>query len=200
MVSAAAQGDSFEVEVKFRLDDPAALRERLAALGFQPRGSDTQEDVYLRHPGRDFTHTHEAFRLRRHGDQNRLTYKGPKQTGPTKTREEIELDFEPGPDGWARMLALLDRLGFAPVATVRKHREEFAAPADSRPPILVVIDEVDGLGTFAEVEALAAARDDLPAAQAVVLDVAARLGLAAVETRSYLRMCLEHRRNSPGPG
>ncbi len=189
---------SFEVELKFRLPDPDALRQRLKAAGFALTGQDQQEDVYLRHPERDFGRTHEAFRMRRHGSENLLTYKGPKHDGPTKTREEIELGFAPGVESWHNMLQMLERLGFSPVASVSKHREQFAA-ADEEPSLLVVIDHVEGLGYFAEVEALIAGAGDLPAAQAAVLDTATRLGLETVEPRSYLRIKLEQARKSPGP-
>ena len=57
----------------------------------------------------------------------------------------------------------------------------------------VVLDHVEGLGTFAEVEALAGSAD-LADAQAAVQALARELGLGLnqVETKSYLRMHLEN--------
>src|SRR5262249_19531928 len=87
---------SFEVEVKYRSVDADRLRSLLIERGAREDPAMDQEDIYLRHPARDFAQTQEALRLRRIGDDNRVTYKGPRFPGPTKTREEIELPFEGG--------------------------------------------------------------------------------------------------------
>ncbi|WP_337176625.1 class IV adenylate cyclase [Paludisphaera sp.] len=183
---------SYEVEVKYRGVDHDALRRALTALGAVGRATVEEEDSYLNHPARDFAATGEAFRIRRVGDDNRVTYKGPKEAGPTKTREEIEVPFAPGPDQFDRISRLLDRLGFRRVAVVRKHRTPFALTLDGRP-LEITLDSAEGLGDFAEVETLAADRDDLPAAQQAVLKLAETLGLTNVEPRSYLRMAMEKR-------
>jgi adenylate cyclase class 2 len=179
----------YEVEIKFRDADHAALERRLLVLGAEPGGAIEQEDVYLAHPARDFAMTGEAFRLRRDGARNRLTYKGPKRGGPTKTREEVEVGFDPGGAAWEEMARMLGALGFRPVATVRKTRRTFHLVRGGRP-MEVVLDRADGLGDFAEVEALADDRG-LAEAQGAVLDLARELGLGEVEPRSYLRMLLE---------
>jgi adenylate cyclase class 2 len=179
-----------EVEVKFRVEDPEALAGRLRDHGAVEGAEEIQSDLYLAHPARDFARTGEAFRLRRDGERNYLTYKGPRQPGPTKTREEIEVPIAPGEDGRAAMSALLDRLGFRPVKEIRKHRRTFQRTVSERP-MTVVLDRVEGLGDFAEVEALSRGDEDLPAAQQAVLDLARDLGLTVIEPRSYLRMALE---------
>ena len=74
---------------------------------------DDHEDIYLNHPARDFAETNEAFRIRRISDENRITYKGPRRSGPTKTREEIEIPFASGPDRFQQLLRLLENLGSA---------------------------------------------------------------------------------------
>jgi adenylate cyclase class 2 len=179
----------YEVEIKFRAADHADIERRLLALGAEVGGEVEQEDIYLAHPSRDFALTNEAFRLRRDGPSNRITYKGPKHEGPTKTREEIEVAFADGPEALKQMVRMFDRLGFRPVATIRKVRRPFHLRRDGRA-VEVSLDRAEGLGDFAEVEALAEP-DDLPAAQAVVLGLARELGLTEVEPRSYLRMRLE---------
>ncbi len=187
----------YEVEVKFRDADHGAIEARLLALGAEPGDAVAQEDVYLAHPARDFARSGEAFRLRRDGPRHRLTYKGPRHAGPTKTREEIEVDFADGAAAWAEMHRLFEALGFRPVATVRKVRRTFHLVRDGRA-MEVVLDRAEGLGDFAEVEALAEDRD-LATAQAAVLGLAGELGLDRVEPRSYLRMFLE-RDGRIGPG
>ena len=186
---------SFEVEMKFRVADPDELLRRVVALGATAEPSLEQEDAYLSHPARDFGQTNEALRIRRVGDWNAVTYKGPRQPGPTKTREEIEIPFLGEPGGYASMLRLFENLGFLPVAVVRKVRRPFHLNVGERL-IEVVIDEVEGSGTFAEVETIAGTEAELSEAQAAVLDVAGRLGLSEVEPRSYLSMLLERQRRT----
>jgi adenylate cyclase class 2 len=186
------QHAGFEVEVKFRVADHAALAARLAALGAVAGEPIEQEDLYLAHPARDFARTDEALRLRRVGGRNFVTYKGPKLGGPTKTREEVEVPFEPGRRGLEGMARVFERLGFRAVATIRKVRTPFRLSHGDRA-IEVALDDAAGLGRFAEVEALACGPDDLAAAQSAVLALAAELGLGDVERRSYLRMTLEAR-------
>ena len=183
---------SFEVEVKYRTTGHADLARRLTALGAVPGPEITQEDAYLSHPARDFARTNEALRLRRVGGSNRITYKGPRRDGPTKTREEIELPLGEGAESFERWLRLLTNLGFRPVAVIRKARQPFHLSHRGRP-VEVVLDVAEGIGEFAEVEAIARDEADLPAARSAVLDLAGVLGLTDVEPRSYLRMALEQR-------
>lgn len=188
----------YEVEIKFRVPDLEALALRLSDHGAEAGPPIDQEDVYLAHPMKDFSASDEALRLRRSGRENRVTYKGPKLGGPTKTREEIELTVEPGPEGLRKMTRLMERLGFQKVAVIRKRRRPFSARFEGR--ILeVVLDHAEGLGSFAEVETLAQGPDDLPEAQKAVLGLAQALGLEDVERRSYLRMHLEGVSNSENP-
>jgi adenylate cyclase class 2 len=182
----------YEVEVKYRAADHEGLARRLIALGGVGGEEVAHEDAYLAHPCRDFARTNEALRLRRVGDTNRITYKGPRHEGPTKTREEIEIPFGDGDGPRDQLRRLFSQLGFTPVADVRKVRRTFHLDFQGHA-IEVVLDRAEGLGTFAEVEALAGSRADLPAAQAAVLALAAELGLTEVEPRSYLRMQLEAR-------
>lgn len=181
-----------EVELKFPLDDSSfggagSLRERLAALGAAEKGVVVQSDAYYNHPARDFAQTDEALRIRTVGSESFVTYKGPKQGGVAKTRFEIELPLAADTaEGWDDILL---RLGFRAVATVTKTRTLFELQRDGRA-FELTIDEVDGLGVFAEVETLAdeASRD---AAERAVLALAAELGLTQQERRSYLELLLE---------
>ena len=144
----------------------------------------------------DFALTNEALRLRRIGEENRITYKGPRREGPTKTRTEIEVTVAAGADAFQQLARLFEVLGFRSVATVRKTRTTFHL-VHSAHQMDVSLDHAQGLGDFAEIEILAAGESDLPAAQAAVLALAAELGLTEVEPRSYLRMVLETRRERP---
>jgi adenylate cyclase class 2 len=185
---------SFEIEVKYRSVDHARLVPLLNQLGAELKSDDEQEDSYLNHPARDFAQSHEAFRIRRIGVQNRITYKGPRRPGPTKTREEIEIGFTEGPNVFQELSNLFGHLGFRHVATVTKRRRSFHLIHEGIE-IEVGLDHVEGLGDFAEVEAIAPGDAEIPAAQRAILGLARVLGLDEVEPRSYLRMVLE--RESP---
>ncbi len=186
---------SYEVEVKYRNVDHDRLIQRLVEIGAEARGRVEQEDSYMNHPSRDFAATKEAFRIRRIGGDNRITYKGPKHDGPTKTREEIEIPFAEGPERLDQLKRLFETLGFKAVATIRKHRESFHLRFQDHD-LEIVLDQAEGLGDFAEIEAIANGQADLPKAQQAVLNLAERLELTEVEPRSYLRMHLEKRSRS----
>ena len=172
-----------EVEAKYRVPAGWALPAAVAAV---PEPPERHADHYLAAPDRDFRTTGEAFRLRAVGGHNHLTYKGPKQPGPIKTRAEVEVPVGGGDP--APLLRLLGHLGYRPVAVVRKTRRPHRLDRGGWP-VTVCLDEVDGVGTFAEVEVLA---EDGRAeeAKAVVEAAAAALGLTEMEPRSYLEMLL----------
>ncbi|MCA1684690.1 MAG: class IV adenylate cyclase [Planctomycetia bacterium] len=182
----------YEIEQKFRTPGHAEVTARLAAIGAEAWPRLDQEDAYLSHPARDFAATHEALRIRRVGDANAVTYKGPKHEGPTKTREEIEVPFADGAGELGRLSRMFELLGFRQVAVIRKTRTPYRLTHEGRT-VEVVLDTAEGVGTFVEVEAIAEGEADLPEAQRVVLSLGAALGLTEVEPRSYLRMALEAR-------
>jgi adenylate cyclase class 2 len=182
----------YEVEQKHRVSDQSALIARLAQGGVSLEPAVTQSDQYFAHPARDFVATDEALRIRSTGSSSFVTYKGPKLDVITKTRRELELPLHPhDPDG-ATFAELLLALGFTPVATVRKQRRKFCLERAGRR-VEGALDEVDGVGTFVELELLADEADLEPTKQ-VIRDLAAELGLGATERRSYLGMLLEKRR------
>jgi adenylate cyclase class 2 len=181
---------SFEVEVKYRSVDHDRLAERLDQLGAVRGTAVDQEDIYLSHPARDFALTREALRVRRVGEEIRITYKGPRLSGPTKTRAEIEIPLAPGLQQFERLLGLFEVLGFRSVATIRKHRQTFHFNFQGRE-LEIALDTAEGLGQFAEIEAITI-QADLPAAQNAVLALATQLDLTEIEPRSYLRMFLEN--------
>jgi len=178
-----------EVELKYRVPAPAAVLARLAALGAARVGEAAEADHYFNAPDRDFKASGEAFRLRRDGAANRFTYKGPKRDAVTKTRTEIEVPVGDGDAGAADAERLVRSLGYRPVAVVRKTRTAYdVARGDFT--ATVCVDAVDGLGSFVEVEVVCD-EANAAAAEAVVIALAAELGLTVPEPRSYLGMLLE---------
>ena len=126
--------------------------------------------------------------MRRIGSANYVTYKGPKRDVQTKTRTEIEVPLAEGDKAAEDFARLLQQLGYRPVAVVRKRRRVFHWQRDGFP-MEVCLDEVDGLGRFAELE-IQAPEEELDAARSVLLQTAAALGLTGSERRSYLELLL----------
>ncbi|MEI7921039.1 MAG: class IV adenylate cyclase [Planctomycetota bacterium] len=184
---------AFEIEAKYRLPDQGqALRLILAELGAEALPGCVVADTYLRHPSRDFAETGEAFRIRREGDHNALTYKGPKKsTSGIKTRTEIEIGLSSGDQVFAESRAMFKAMGFREVLTIEKFREPFSLNYNHRK-VTVVLDEAGALGHFAEVELIVVDETDQTAAETFIKAMAKRLGLIDYEPRSYLRMWLEH--------
>jgi adenylate cyclase, class 2 len=181
----------YEVENKFPVADLESMAERLMAYGARFDEAIEQVDHYFAHPLRDFAQTDEALRIRRIGERNLVTYKGPKLDRATKTRRELELPLATGDELTPQYVELLQALGFRSVAEVQKRRRCGSFTWQHRH-VEATLDDVVGLGRFVELEIQADA-DTLPGAQAALLALAAALELTVVERRSYLELLLESR-------
>jgi adenylate cyclase class 2 len=183
----------YEIEQKFRCRNLALVRERLIELGATPDETVDQADCYYRHPVRDFAQTDEAFRLRRVGEVNFMTYKGPKIDATTKSRREEEVRLADGVATWKSCDEIVRRLGFESVAVVRKRRETLHLERGGQS-IEAALDEVADVGTFVELEvSVDSDGSDAPAvdtAKRALAELAAELGLSDSERRSYLELLL----------
>lgn len=177
-----------EIEMKFPVTDFAPVEAKLAQWQARPAEILHEADHYYNAPERDFAKTDEALRLRRIGEINVVTYKGPKQAGPAKTRTEIEVGLEPGAAAADKFCKLLTHLGYRAVAVVRKQRRGFRF-ARNEFALEACLDEVEEVGRYVEVE-IVAPEERKVQAQEVLAQVAAELGLANSERRSYLEMYL----------
>jgi adenylate cyclase class 2 len=177
-----------EIEQKFSQADFAVLEQRLQEWGAETGQVQDEADHYFNAPDRDFAHTDEAFRLRRIGPANFLTYKGPKAKAGVKKRVELEVRLPRGQAVADEFIRLLRHLGYRPVAVVYKHRRLYQLMRDDCD-VTVCLDEVTGLGRFAEVEVLVPPERERQA-ESIVTSTAADLGLTKVEKRSYLEMLL----------
>ena len=135
-----------EVEAKFAIRDPGEIRARLNRQGVQMARKQQEHDVYYNAPHRDFAKTDEALRVRYDDAGATVTYKGPKvRVGSAKAREEFNLAVASGDT----LEAILSRLGFQRAAGVSKTREFYEIG-----PVTVTLDDVEGLGSFVEIEIL----------------------------------------------
>lgn len=78
-----------EIEQKFRLTGNEPIEAGIAEMGAITLGEIMEEDHYFNAPDRDFAKTGEAFRIRRIGEKNFLTYKGPKTTTGSQSAKGI---------------------------------------------------------------------------------------------------------------
>ncbi|MEN1681651.1 MAG: class IV adenylate cyclase [Planctomycetota bacterium] len=178
----------YEVELKFPVEDLDALSSRLEELGAEQQPTVRQTDAYFSHPSRDFGETDEALRIRVVGDERRITYKGPRVGSTSKTRPEIELPLGDTPEAGDQWMHLLEALGFQLVAEVRKTRTPWRLTHGGGE-VEVACDEVEGLGSYIELE-IQAIESQVGPASLRVGDLARLLGLSSPEQRSYLEMLL----------
>ena len=88
-----------EIEIKAMLDTQVSseIIESATDLGFEVCWRGVEEDVYYNGNDRDFRQTDEALRIRTQrtlapsiSTTTLITYKGPKEVGPTQSRTELE--------------------------------------------------------------------------------------------------------------
>ena len=138
-----------EIEAKLKVDSLDSIRERLASRGasFVYRVLEENHifdtaDGSLRSAGR-------GLRVRRcrtlagESPADTMTFKGPRQPGPFKRREEINLRVDCGESA----CALLDGLGCVEIMRFEKRRETWELAGCE-----VALDEVPHLGFFVEIE------------------------------------------------
>lgn len=87
-------------------------------------------------------HERKLLRLREYGEDRILTYKGPPEAGPHKTREEIETTVGDA----AALREMFDRLGYRVVFRYEKYRAEYEKDGG-----LALVDETP-IGVFVELE------------------------------------------------
>jgi adenylate cyclase class 2 len=134
-----------EIEIKFRIENPASLTRALKQAGFKQLTPSTHEmnSLYdLR--GQKLRKKGELLRLRKYGERWVLTHKakGKGNAGRHKTRVELETRVENG----QQMDVILRALGFKPTFRYEKYRAEWSGDKGH-----VVLDETP-IGNFGEIE------------------------------------------------
>ena len=178
----------YEVEIKFAIDSPEEMALRLTAIGADAGATVNQEDRYFNHPARDFNDTDEALRIRTAAGQNQLTFKGPRVDSVSKTREEIEVALPDGESSTGKLLEVLERLGFGESLIVRKKRTIWHLVYQSLP-VEICLDFVDDLGTYVELESIAA-EVERESVRDKLMELAEQLNLTNAERRSYLELLI----------
>ncbi|HLK02514.1 MAG TPA: class IV adenylate cyclase [Streptosporangiaceae bacterium] len=165
-----------EAELKARVTDPVALRERLARLAAAEVS--VYRDTYYDRPDHQLTRQDRELRVRvvdTAGTRRTvLTYKEPAADAATRSKPEHET-----PVGDAVVIdTILLALGLTRLVAFEKHCENYRFTAHNREMLatIVTVPEIDGV--FVELETMAA-EADLPAALADVSAVLAELGITA---------------------
>jgi adenylate cyclase class 2 len=166
-----------EVEVKARA--LPGMRERIESLGALPVGRESHRDIYFGSPRRDFRKSDEALRIRIKEEGARLTYKGPKLDETTKSRRELTVEI----DSPETMEQILISLGFFRAGVVRKIRTKYQLGEAT-----IAIDEVEGLGSFLEVELTGG--EDWSGEREKAIAILRELGAGESIRSSYLEMLL----------
>lgn len=133
-----------ETEIKIRIRDLQAVREKLQALGATiVRERVLEENTLYDFPEGTLKSGRRALRLRKSGKRATLTFKGsPQKSRSFKVREE----FETGVGDWGQLRKILKALGLQPTFSYRKHRTLFRKER-----LAVSLDETP-VGDFLELE------------------------------------------------
>jgi len=173
-----------EFELKVRITSLDPVRQQLTRHNARFCGRIHEHDIYYNAPHRDFGVTDEAIRVRYTNDHVVVTYKGAKiKTSGLKAREELNMVVDSG----SVFEQMLDRLGFTRTAEVNKWRENYRLSGAA-----IMLDEVEGLGTFVEIEILA--EDANSDAAARIQEIAKEIGVFGEPIlASYLELLLSKR-------
>lgn len=132
-----------ETEIKFRVQNIAALKRKLRAAGFRLETRSTHEmNTLYDLPGEVLRNRRELLRLREYGKSWKLTHKSKSQAGVHSSRQELETAVSDG----KTMDAILRALGYSPSFRYEKMREEWTDRKGQ-----VVVDHTP-IGDFCEIE------------------------------------------------
>jgi len=138
-----------EIEAKMKVADLEAVRTRLGEHGAERVGAHLEVNEFFDTEDRTLLTADKGLRLRRSRDDQTgeekfvITFKGPRQHGPLKSREEEEVEVASFED--ARRL--LHALGYVTILTFEKRRQSWKL-GDCK----IELDELPLLGTFVEIE------------------------------------------------
>jgi adenylate cyclase, class 2 len=155
-----------EIEAKMQVDDLGAVRSRLKAAGAKAAGTHLETNIFFDTPGAALRRADRGLRLRANREVKSkrtvhiVTFKGPRQSGRLKRREEIEFEVV-HPDAAIRVFR---ELGFGVSLRFQKRRESWTLGGCK-----IELDELPLLGTFVEIEGPGNRR---------IMQVRKRLGLA----------------------
>ena len=137
----------FEIEAKLKVDSLPEIERKLSELGAEFQAEQLQTDYHLDDANATLTTSDRCLRLRRQvvdgSERFLLTYKGAKERGNFKKRQEIEIEIR---DADAAE-TLFSALGYEKVLVVEKKRRLWRLGGCE-----VALDRLPLLGGFVEIE------------------------------------------------
>ncbi|HEX8340501.1 MAG TPA: class IV adenylate cyclase [Tepidisphaeraceae bacterium] len=173
---------SVEIEAKMKVSDLSVVRAKLPAAGAVAGAKYFEINAFFDTEDRSLLAADHGLRLRINRDEATgkqtyvYTFKGPRQPGALKSREEIELDVG-DPKAAEKFLGAL---GYAKVLSFEKRREKWSLGGCS-----VELDELPHLGLFVEIEG---------PSEAAIMAVRKTLGLdqSPIIKTSYVAMLMSY--------
>ena len=172
-----------EVEVKVRIKDVESMEKRIEEQGAEYEGMIKQADEYFDFPDRWIFNSGGAFRVRAADGNYRVTYKGVKKDKETTSRDEIEIAIESAD----KMTEILENIGFIRLCEIKKKRKVYLLAG-----LKIALDEVDGLGSFMEIEGMANSEEEYKAKKGEIFKLLdkLRVPLADISQKSYMELAL----------
>ena len=146
-----------EVEIKIPLYRRSLIEAGLVRHGFTAGDLIREHDLYFSGSARDFLQSDEALRIRtsenlsKRTEKSFLTFKGRKLDHVSMTRRELETSVEDA----GTMAQILISLGYEDRYPVTKLRQYY-----HRDNVTACVDQVEGLGSFLELEILIPDEED----------------------------------------
>jgi adenylate cyclase class 2 len=171
---------NIEIEAKLKVDSLEPVAQKLSQIGAKACGEVIQKDFYFDDSNRGLAKSDKALRLRcqtQDGKEKKiLAYKGPRETGKFKRRQEVEF----GVDNTQQAIMLLAALGFEKALVFEKRRKLWQLQGCE-----IALDELPLLGTFVEIEG---------PSEEIIADVQAKLGLSQLAHvhQSYAALMWRH--------
>ncbi len=177
---------ALEIELKLQVESHDAVRERLRELGGCFDGVYLETNFILDRPDGTLRRLGKGLRVRsmacEQGEpvSSTLTFKGPRQAGAVKTREEVEVEVSDADN----TCSILESLGYVCVLTYQKRRERWRLAA-----CRIELDEPPYVGNFVEIEGA-----DEPAIRAVQhkLQLDAQLEVSPSYVHLLMDYCKAH--------
>jgi adenylate cyclase, class 2 len=169
-----------EIEAKLKVDSLEPVAQKLKQIGAMFGGTVLQTDHYFDDTNGSVAKSDKALRLRCETREaivkNVLAYKGPRETGAFKRRQEIQF----GVDTTEQAIQFLAAIGFEKSLVVRKRRKVWHIEGCE-----VALDDLAELGTFVEIEG---------PSEEKIINVQSKLGLSNVPhvRESYATLMRRH--------
>jgi predicted adenylyl cyclase CyaB len=138
-----------EIEAKMRVTSLVSVRERLQTAGAKLVGEFLERNTFFDTEDRTLLAADEGLRLRLNHDLNAgtkvciMTFKGPRQHGQLKSREELQTSV----GSYSDACSIIERMGYTKILSFEKRRDTWSLNACE-----IELDTLPRIGCFVEIE------------------------------------------------